>query len=156
MSYVFDNSPLSVLFRSYYRTRFPTLWQRFDALVLGNGILSTREVHREIEDGPLESLRDWANENHDLFPAPTAQEGAFVAQIFAVGHFQQNIEKQKLLKGGRNADPFVIARAAIVGCPVVTMELLRPNAVKIPNICQHFQIEYLSLEQFMERENWQF
>jgi hypothetical protein len=33
VSYVFDNSPLSALFRNYYRKTFPSLWQRFDQLV---------------------------------------------------------------------------------------------------------------------------
>ena len=33
MSYVFDNSPLSALFRNYYRKTFPSLWQHFDQLV---------------------------------------------------------------------------------------------------------------------------
>ena len=156
MSYAFDNSPLSALFRNYYRARFPTLWQRFDMLVTNGEVLSTREVRHEIDDGAVESLRLWAADNEDLFPAPTAAEGAFVARIFAIQHFQQNIERQKLLKGGRNADPFIIARAAVAGCPVVTMEQFRDNAAKIPNICRHFGVEHLSLEQFMEREGWQF
>jgi Domain of unknown function (DUF4411) len=73
-----------------------------------------------------------------------------------ITHFQQNIEQQKLLKGGRNADPFVIAKAATDGKTVVTMELLKPNAAKIPNICKHFNIPCLTLEQFMETEGWQF
>lgn len=66
------------------------------------------------------------------------------------------IEQQKLLKGGKNADPFVIAKAAIDGRAVVTMEQLRPNAVKIPNICQYFGVKCLSLDEFMEEEGWQF
>lgn len=156
MTYAFDNSPLSALFRNFYRARFPTLWQRFDGLVAAGSILSSREVLREIEDGPLEALREWAANNQNLFPAPTAQEGEFVAKIFAVKHFQQNTELQKLLKGGRNADPFIIARAALAKCPVVTMERLKENAAKIPNICQHFGVDCISLEEFMERENWQF
>jgi Domain of unknown function (DUF4411) len=78
------------------------------------------------------------------------------SKIYSVTHFQQNIEQQKLLKGGKNADPFVIAKAAIDGRAVVTMEQLRPNAVKIPNICQHFSVKCLSLEEFMEEEGWQF
>jgi hypothetical protein len=56
VSYVFDNSPLSALFRNYYRRTFPTLWERFDQLVADNRLVSTREVFREIEDGPIESL----------------------------------------------------------------------------------------------------
>lgn len=156
MSYAFDTSPLSALFKNYYRRRFPTLWEKFDALVADGQLLSTREVLREIGDGPIEPLRDWAAARHELFPAPTAAEGAFVARIYGVRHFQQNIEQQKILKGGRNADPFVIARAATTGATVVTMETLRDNAARIPNICRHFDIPCLSLEEFMERENWEF
>ncbi|MDX3967390.1 MAG: DUF4411 family protein [Bradyrhizobium sp.] len=154
--YIFDNSPLSALFKSYYRGRFPTLWQHFDKLVADEDIISTREVFREIEDSSLIDLNDWAKNNAKVFTIPTAEEAAFVAKIYAVPHFQQNIEQQKLLKGGRNADPFVIAKAATGGGTVVTMEVLKPNAAKIPNICKHFGVPCLTLEQFMEAEGWQF
>lgn len=154
--YVFDNSPLSVLFKNYYRSRFPSLWGHFDAMVEEGRILSTREALREIEDGASEECRIWASRNSALFATPTAAEGAFVARLFAVPHFQQNIEQRKILQGGKNADPFVIARAHVVGAAVVTMETLRPNGAGIPNICQHFSIPWLSLEQFMEAEGWTF
>jgi hypothetical protein len=154
--YVFDNSPFSVLFRNYYRGRFPTLWDRFDGMVADGRIVSTREVCREAEDSSIESLRNWAAQQQSVFPTPTAPEGAFVTGIYAVRHFQQNIELKKLLKGGRNADPFVIAKAATEGRAVVTMEQFKENGAKIPNICHHFGIDCLSLEQFMEREGWQF
>ena len=49
MSYVFDNSPLSTLFRNYYPQRFPTLWKRFDKIVADGALVSTREVLREID-----------------------------------------------------------------------------------------------------------
>jgi hypothetical protein len=154
--YVFDTSPLSTLFKNYYRGRFPTLWEKFDDLVDNEVIVSTREVSHECIDGPVETLRVWTQDQKNFFHLPTAAEGAFVAQIYAVRHFQQNIEQQKLLRGGRNADPFVIAKAAADRRVVVTMEQAKPNGVKIPNICQHFGIECLSLEGFMEREGWQF
>ena len=156
MAYVFDNSPLSTLFRNYYRRRFPSLWQRFDDLAANGDIVSTREVHREIEDGAVESLREWAAQNGDLFTVPNPEEGAFVARIYAVQHFQQNIERQKMLKGGRNADPFVIAKAAVTERTVVTMEQQQLNAVKIPNICDHFGVPCMTLEDFMETEGWEF
>jgi hypothetical protein len=154
--YVFDTSPLSTLFKNYYRRRFPTLWRNFDQLVADGGLVSTREALREIEDGPVPDLRDWAQNNHALFSTPNAAEGAFVACIYGVQHFRQNIEQQKLLKGGRNADPFVIARAAVEGRTVVTMELFKDHAAKIPNICRHFGVPCLTLEEFMEAERWQF
>src|SRR5713226_9845244 len=109
--YVFDTSPLSTLFKNYYPKRFPTLWRNFSALVEAGGLVSTREAHREILDGPSAELRAWGADNQPLFSVPTAAEGAFVARIYGVPHFLQNIEQQKLLKGGRNADPFIISRA---------------------------------------------
>jgi hypothetical protein len=156
MIYVFDNSPLSVLFKNFYRNTFRRLWENFDGLVVEGRIVSTREALREIEDGAPDNLLAWAKDHPELFAMPTAAEGAFVARIYAVPHFQQNIEQQKLLKGGKNADPFVIARAAVEDRAVVTMEQFKPNAAKIPNICQHFRINCLTLEEFMEEEGWQF
>lgn len=154
--YVFDTSPLSVLFKNYYRRRFPSLWERFDNLIENGQIVSTREALREIEDGATESLRDWGAENRELFTTPNAAEGAFVGRIYSIPHFQQNIELQKLLKGGKNADPFIVAKAGVEERIVVTMEILKPNAVKIPNICDHFGIPCVTLEEFMEAEGWEF
>jgi hypothetical protein len=156
MTYCFDNSPLSALFKNFYRGRFPSLWQRFDNLVADGRLVSTREALREIEDSSIEALREWADANSGLFSTPTAAEGAVVAAIYAIPRFQQNIELKKMYRGGRNADPFVIARASVDGRVVVTMEALKPNAAKIPNICEHLGVQCFSLEQFMEQEDWQF
>ena len=156
MTYVFDTNAFSQLFHSYYRGRFPSLWAHFDELIGNGSITSTREVAREIEDDRVQALREWAENNKELFPAPTANEAAFVAQIFAVQHFQQMIEQKKLLRGGKNADPFVIARASVNEWTVVTMESEPENGARIPNICRHFGIPCLSLEGFMEAEDWEF
>jgi hypothetical protein len=156
LSYVFDTNAFSQLFHSYYPRRFPTLWEQFNALVDGGDISSTREVAREIEDDRVAALRAWAVGKRDLFPAPDAAEAQFVAEIFTIPHFQQMIEQKKLLRGGKNADPFIIARAGVLGRTVVTMESDPPNGAKIPNICRHFHIRCLSLEGFMEAEDWTF
>lgn len=156
MVYVFDNSPLSALFRNYYRKRFPSLWERFDALIAEGRLVSTREALREIEESAIRSLRNWCKDNNAIFATPTAGEGDFVKQIYEVPHFQHNIEQRKLYKGGKNADPFVIAKAAVIEGTVVTLETERPNAAKIPNICKHFGVPWCTLEEFMEAERWEF
>ena len=125
-------------------------------MVADGHVVSTREVLREIEDGATASLRDWAAQNQQLFTVPTAAEGAFVTRIYSIPRFQQNIEQQKILKGGKNADAFVIAKAAVEQGTVVTMELLKPNAAKIPNICKYLNVRCLSLEEFMEEEGGSF
>ncbi|WP_316179509.1 MULTISPECIES: PIN domain-containing protein [unclassified Bradyrhizobium] len=154
--YVFDNSPFSALFRNYYRKQFPSLWTKFDQMIANKLIISTREVLREIEDGSLADLADWAKQNQDIFPTPTNDEGQFVTKIFSVPHFQANIERQKFYKGGRNADPFVIAKAGTDGLTVVTMEKFKKGAAKIPNICDHFKVPCFTLEDFMAAEGWTF
>ena len=106
MSYVFDNGPFSQIFRNFYRKVFLTLWEKFDLLVMSGDIVSVAEVMKEIQDSSLEELRTWAAENPGVFEIPTPDEAAFVTEIYRVPHFQQNIEAQKLLKGGRVADPF--------------------------------------------------
>jgi len=153
--YVLDTSVISALHRNYYRNSFVSLWKAFDAMTIDGQFTSTREALRELEDLGGEPL-GWAHANLALFTTPDAKEGAFVAGIFAVEHFQANIERQKMLRGGRNADPFLIARAFATGATVVTMEQFRPNAAKIPNICEHFKVPSLDLRGFMEKEGWVF
>ena len=156
MIYVFDTTVFILFFNSYYRDSFPSLWQKFDQLVANEQITSTREVMRELEGHGGEALRNWLKTSKELFPAPTSTEARFVAEIYTVTHFQQNIERKKLLKGGSVADPFVIARAKALSATVVTLERERPNSAKIPNICRHFDIPCVSLEEFMKREKWSF
>lgn len=155
MKYVFDTGPFIALFTNFYPSTFVTLWRHFDALVAEGEIVSTREVLREIEDQDDE-LRAWARNHKAIFTTPGAEEGAFVARIYSVVHFQANIEQRKLIMGGKNADPFVIAKATVAGGSVVTMERHKPNAARIPNICEHFDVPWLSLEAFMQEEGWQF
>jgi len=154
--YVFDTNTFSELFKSFYRSRFPTLWELFDRMIEENQITSTREVRREIAIGPSPLLIDWSTENTDVFATPNAEEAGVVRNIYEVDHFQHNIEQKKLLKGGLNADPFVIARASVVGGNVVTLEKHVHNGAKIPNICEHLGVSCMNLEQFMEAEDWRF
>jgi len=153
--YVFDTSPLSNLFRHFYRRRFPTLWEQFDGLIADGTVTSTREVRRELD---LYAYLDeqWVRDNGGIFTTPTAAETQIIREIYAVPHFQQNIELKKIQKGGLNADPFVVAKAHAGGGVVITLEGAPPNAAKIPNICQHFGVRCLNLEEFMEEEGWQF
>lgn len=155
MVYVVDTSMLSALHRNYYPDRFPTLWKLFNQMTVDGGFTSTREVYRELEDHGG-AVFEWAERNRELFATPDRKEGEIVAKIYAVQHFQHNIERQKILKGGKNADPFVIARAAVIGGTVVTMEQPKNNAAKIPNICAHFGVNCVDLEGFMTKEGWSF
>ena len=156
MIYVFDSSPLIDLFRHYYPDRFPSLWENFDALVSEHRIISVREVRKELE-GYGDRLSDWVKDHREFFLTPTTDELSFVTEIFKVAHFRTLVRQKERLQGKPVADPFVIAKAWTLeeGC-VVTQEVKKPNAARIPNVCEHFDIPCLNLEAFMENENWRF
>ena len=156
MMYVLDSSSLIVC-GHYFPSRFPTFWLEFNALAQGGRIVSVREVRNELDnDATRQHLRDWIGQNKGMFPLPTPQETQFVARIFAVRHFQQLIGAKQRLKGQPVADPFVIACAHVRHGCVVTEESLKPNAARIPNVCDHFGVDCISLEELMEREKWSF
>lgn len=154
--YVFDSGPLINLFRYYYRSRFPSLWDQFDQMVADSRITSTREVFNELQ-GHGDGLASWCKGNRQVFVTPTTIELMTVKEIFNVGHFQAMIRKKERLEGKPVADPFVIARARCLenGC-VVTAESNNPNAAKIPNVCERFDVDCTNLEGFMKLNSWLF
>lgn len=97
-----------------------------------------------------------SRQNGDFFEDPTAEELTFIAEIYSVQHFRQNLDKKKLLKGGPFADPFIIAKAKLKDAVVVTEESRPRNGARITNICDHFGIAYENLQGFLARENWTF
>jgi hypothetical protein len=155
--YVFDTNSLSVLFDNFYLDRFPSLWDKFDELLLSGRIISVREVYNEImrRDRGTRQV-EWAKDHREFFVQPSMEEMQFVGKIFDVPHFRSLIRKRETLVGTPVADPFLIAKAQVENRVLVTQESLKPNAAKIPNICEHFGVQYINLEGFMEREGWQF
>jgi len=157
MRYVFDTNTLSSIFKFYYFDNFPSFWNKFDPMVNSKKIVSVREVRRELKERNLwDSIKTWANQYSGFFADPTNNELEFITQIYNVKHFQQNISQRNLYKGKPVADPFIVAKAKIDNAIVVTEEEFRENAVKIPNICKHFEIECVDLEGFLIKENWRF
>ncbi|MCK4352740.1 DUF4411 family protein [candidate division WOR-3 bacterium] len=155
--YVFDSSPLIVLFRHYYPNRFPTLWEKFDILISDSKLSSVRDVVNEINRyANSDRLTKWVKDNRNFFPKSTTNELLTVRKIFQVKHFQSMIREKERLQGYPVADPFVVAKAkACNGC-VVTLERRKENSAKLPNVCDHFGILCIDLEEFMEKEGWIF
>ncbi len=156
MTYVFDTNSFIVL-GHYFPERFPSFWERFDELVSNGDIASVREVRRELDHrAARQHLVDWIAGHKRIFVLPSPEETEFVRDIFAVAHFQQLVGRKQRLKGSPVADPFVIAAAKMRGACVVTEEVKKMNAARIPNVCEHFQIDCTNLEGMMEREGWMF
>jgi hypothetical protein len=165
MIHVFDTSSLRSL-QHFYPSVFKSIWDSLNTLADQGGLISTREVFNELERQAVsEEVLRWAKAHKSLFAMPTGPELQFVADIFNVKHFQGLIGAQQRLKGTPVADPFIIACARINKATVVTEEgwdrrsrrlTLKPNAAKIPNVCDHFGIPCIDLEEFMHQQGWAF
>ena len=156
MAYVFDTNSFSVL-GSYYPEQFPSFWQEFEKAVAAGKVLSVREVSRELESYARHShLTDWAESHRSIFTPPTPEDMRFVSDIFSVQHFQMLVNEKTRLSGRPCADPFIVARAKVINGCVVTEEKVTPNAARIPNVCQHFEVDATNLQGFMEKEGWTF
>ena len=154
MVYVLDTNSFIVL-GHYFPARFPSFWSDIDSAVSTGQIISVREVRGELDtEAAREHLRDWIDNNRSIFMLPSSEETEFVSDIFSNPHFQALVRKKALLAGKPVADPFVIASARIRGACVVTEEKHKPNAAKIPNVCEHYRIDCTNLEGLMEREGW--
>ena len=157
MIYVFDCSSLSNILNHYYPDRFPSFWGKFNDMVKNGNLISVREVRNELtarfEENTMNLL---IKNNENFFSNPTPDELSFIAQIYSVTHFQQNLDRKKILSGGYFADPFVIAKGWIEKGIVITEEDYKENGAKIPNICNHFEIHCLKLEGFLIKEDWKF
>lgn len=157
MIFVIDTSSLKILVTHFYQERFPSLWEKVNKMIEEQGLISVREVKNEIEDyGTHDILKDWAKDNKSFFHNTTNEEAQFMRRIFEVKHFQNNIAYRNRKRGKPIADPMVIAKAYTHSGAVVTEEKHTPNSAKIPNICEHFQIECINLEKFMEYHDWTF
>ena len=155
MIYIFDSSSLIHLFHNYYPGRFPSLWERFDESVGKGEIKSVKEALHELSSRK-DRLSLWSKDHRHLFDEPTTEEGRIVTRIFSIPHFQQLISFQARLTDKHVADPFIIAKAKAIDGIVITEELLKPNAARIPNVCEHFQVKWRNFEGFMEEQNWVF
>jgi hypothetical protein len=154
--HIFDTSAFIVL-KHYYRQSFPSLWTGLEELINNGVLVSTREVYNELQSyNDADYIQTWADTHKEVFATPSNDELEFVAGIFRVAHFQALISQKAALKGTPVADPFVVAAAAIKNATVVTQESLKPNAAKIPNVCDRFGIRCIKLEEFMAEQGWNF
>lgn len=151
--YVIDSNSL-IRLGQFYQSRFPTLWEKIEDLVKADRLISVKECVAEIESFYKDdSIKLWVKAHSKVFKPPTATEAQFVAEIFKVPHFKSLISEAAMLKGKAVADPFLVASGAVRGAIVVTEELEKQHAAKVPNVCKHFGLKFITLEEMMGLED---
>ena len=153
MSFSLDTSSLIWAWRfAYPRGNFPTLWQRFEALIRHGQMRASSMVLAELERIEDELL-EWARTQDGLFVELDRPQQESVRGVLA--------DFPGLAPAGEdriNADPFVIALAIRDGSTVLSQERLsgNPNTPKIPNVCAARGVECVNFVQFIGRQGWVF
>lgn len=141
----------------YYPSRFPTIWDRIDKLAQNGTLLSVREVRNELELGNASAyIAEWVKANRNIFRTPIKEELSIVKDILSDHRFRGLIRRESILKGLPVADPFIIAAAKVHNGMVVTQENYKPDAARIPTVCEVLRVRCINLEQFLRREKLQY
>ena len=154
--YVVDTNSWHV-FGNYYPEAFPSFWDELEKLAAAGSLVSCREVANELElQNVAPHIDRWVDDHRALFGDPSEDEMRQAAEILAVSHFQQLIGETQRLKGSPVADPWIVARGVVLAGCVVTEETLKPNAAKIPNVCEHFEVRHTNAQGFLAEVGWRF
>lgn len=139
----------------------PGFWDWMDN-VCGGEVAFVRNVRDELTGGNDE-LADWAKHRQDakwflkVDDEDTQNLFTAIAANVAKGHYTQPAVAKFL----GDADPWLIAKASVLGATVVTHELPNPNSRKrvlMPDVCATFGVPYLNtfdaLRQFSAQFHW--
>lgn len=159
MRYLLDANTYIQAKNQYYGMDIcPAYWDWLDLQFERGLIVSIDMVGRELRDGNDE-LAEWVRVRPGHFISnddePTQGVFADIVQLVMEGNFNPGQRDSFLAK----ADPWIIAKASTLGAIVVTHETMAaPNArkVKIPNICQHFEVSCLNTFEFLRELNARF
>ena len=148
-AYLLDANTLIEAKNRYYQVSIcPGFWDWLLRNMESGLIASVESVGTELRKGN-DSLADWAREHSTVFLTESDQntQAAFaeVAQHLAPLAPQMRVAGalEEFLGG---ADPWLIAKARVLGATVVTHERLNmANRKKflIPNVCKHFDVPFM-------------
>ena len=132
---------------------FDRMWDEIDSMITSGEIVFVKESYGELErQCTTEQNVQWLKSKKEYFTAPSNDECIIVSQIYEKRNFQNNVSIKNMLNGQPVADAFLVARAKCIGdnAIVVSREVLKPNAAKIPNICESFGVRYIDDKDFQK------
>lgn len=147
--YVIDACALIDAARNYNMSKksFSHIWATLDDLIQNGELISSTEIMDELKD---DDLKAWAKQHKECFLPLTRDVQAKTTEVLS--QFPTLIKIRST--GNSNADPFLIATAALQGGTIVTNEKLgdsKTKDYKIPNVCQALNIPYMNLHTFLDQ-----
>jgi len=159
-NYIMDTSSLVELNRHNPIDVFPSVWNNLESLSKKGLLVAPTEVLSEVKERDDE-LASWAKRNNSIFRPPTKRQIEILKDILK--------NYPALVKEDRkyDADAWVVALAVEMKTShqqtiieikriVVTEEKLRGEKVKIPLVCQKYEIESIGIIEMFRIEGWKF
>ena len=158
--YIIDSSSLIELNKHNPMDVYPGVWQKMEELIKNERIFAPREVLNEIEEYD-DLLAEWGKEHKKMFIEPTTEQIKIVKEILRRYPSMIKLDKKNC------ADPWIIALAiemnrnkqqTIIEIKriVVTEEKIRGNRVRIPLICNEYNVEAIDIIDMFRKEGWKF
>ena len=159
-NYIMDSSSLIELNRHNPVDIFPSLWKNMESLISKGLLVAPIEVLNEITERD-DQLAKWAREQTSFFRAPTQRQIEILKDVLKA--YPSMVREDRKY----DADPWVIALAKeMITAPqqtltsikriVVTEEKLRGEKVRIPYVCQKYNIDSIDIIEMFRIEGWKF
>lgn len=151
--YCIDTSALMDAWIRYYSPDvFPSLWGNIDEMIEQRELISPEEVLFELEKKE-DDLYQWAKNRKNMFKTLTAEIQLATNEILSA--FPRLVEAGK---DRTEADPFVIAVAKANDATFITSEKFssKQKKVRIPVVCQHYNIKSINMLQLIREQGWKF
>ena len=159
-NYIMDSSSLIELNRHNPVDIFPSLWKNMESLISKGLLVAPIEVLNEITERD-DQLAKWAKEQTSFFRAPTQRQIEILKDVLKA--YPSMVREDRKY----DADPWVIALAKeMITDPqqtltsikriVVTEEKLRGEKVRIPYVCQKYNIDSINIIEMFRIEGWKF
>lgn len=159
--YIIDSCSLIDLKKHNPMDIYQSVWGRVEKLIKDGYLIAPKEVFHEIEKGDDE-LKDWAKKQNKLFVDLDDFQIKKVKEIQAAYPSWIDVDKETAI-----ADPFIIALAlekdkqqtlepTIKNRLVISEEKLDGNKIKVPFVCQNYNIECITIFELFRKLGWTF
>ena len=159
-NYIMDSSSLIELNRHNPIDVFPSVWKNMESLISKGLLVAPTEVLNEITERD-DQLSKWAKRQSNFFRSPTQKQIEILKGILKA--YPSMVREDRKY----DADPWVIALAMeMIMNPqqtltpikriVVTEEKLRGEKIRIPYVCQKYNIPSIDIIEMFRIEGWKF
>ncbi len=136
---------------------FPGFWEWLDAEQMHGHLASIRMICDELLKGN-DDLREWAIDRKisGWFLRNDDEQTQQVFALIAAWVMEQEFRDAAKSEFPDCGDPWLIAKARVIGATVVTQETFVPGIkkkVKIPNVCRAFDVPYINIFELLRERS---